>query len=274
VKYGYTLVIDTFRQLGRKAGDAGPTYVGNNLACTNCHQDEGTKIYGFSWVGVSSAYPRYRGREDKVQGLRQRINGCFQRSMNGNPLPENSREMNAIVAYLDWLSAGTPKNKAVLGRSPFDPPARMADREQGAQRYAVFCQSCHGTNGAGFAATSDSAADAGAYITPEVWGDGSYNNGAGANRVLTLAPFLQSNMPLGTVYLHPVLSTDDAYDIAAYVDAMPRPRMKNLEKDYPKLIKKPVDCPYPPYADTFSQEQHRFGPFQPIMAARKKALAK
>ncbi len=274
VKYGYALVTDTFRLLGRKTGDAGPYYVGNKLACTNCHQDKGTKIYGFSWVGVSSAYPRYRGREDKVQGLKQRINGCFQRSLNGNPLPEDSKEMNAIVAYLDWLSAGVPKEKAILGRSPFTPPPRMADLKNGAEQYAVFCQSCHGSDGAGFQAASDSQADAGAYITPAVWGDGSYNNGAGANRLLTLAPFLQSNMPLGTGYRHPVLSTDDAYDVAAYVDSMPRPQMANLAKDYPKLIKKPVDCPYPPYADGFSQEQHQFGPFQPIMAARKNAPAK
>ncbi|GAB6905898.1 Di-heme cytochrome c peroxidase [Desulfosarcina cetonica] len=274
VKYGYALVTDTFRLLGGKAGDTGQYAVGNNLACTNCHQEEGTKIYGFSWVGVSTAYPKYRGREDKVQGLRKRINGCFQRSMNGNPIPEDGKEMNAIVAYLDWLSAGTTKAEAVLGKSPFNPPHRMADREKGAMRYAEFCQSCHGSDGAGFAATSDSEKDAGAYLTPAVWGDGSYNNGAGANRLLTLAPFLQSNMPLGTGYLHPVLSTEDAYDVAAYVDSMPRPQMANLAKDYPKLIKKPVDCPYPPYADAFPQEQHQFGPFQPILAAKEKAMAK
>ena len=271
VKYGYALVTDTFRMLGRNTGDTGKYYVGNNLSCTNCHQEEGAKTYGLSWVGVSKAYPKYRGREDKVQGLKKRVNGCFQRSMNGNPLPEESREMNAIIAYLDWLSASTPKEKAVLGNSPFSPPARMADRETGAMRYEVFCQSCHGSNGAGFVATDSSGTDAGSYITPAVWGDGmSYNNGAGANRLLTLAPFLQSNMPLGTEWNHTVLSSEDAYDVAAYVNSMPRPQMANLEKDYPDLSKKPVDCPYPPYPDGFSQEQHKYGPFQPIMAARAK----
>jgi len=273
VKYGYALVTDTYRMLGRQAGDTSKYYVGNDLSCTNCHQEEGTKTYGLSWVGVSKAYPKYRGREDKVQGLKQRVNGCFQRSMNGNPLPEESREMNAIIAYLDWLSAGTPKEQAVLGNVPFNPPARAADLESGAVQYAVFCQSCHGTDGIGFKSTGASKADAGDYITPAVWGDGTYNNGAGANRLLTLAPFLQSNMPLGTGWKHPVLTTDDAYDVAAYVDSMPRPQMKNLEKDYPNLSKKPVDCPYPPYPDEFSQEQHKFGPFQPIIAARKQGAA-
>ena len=129
-------------------------------------------------------------------------------------------------------------------------------------------------NRIGFKSTGASKADAGDYITPAVWGDGSYNNGAGANRLLTLAPFLQSNMPLGTEWKQPVLSTDDAYDVAAYVDSMPRPQLANLEKDYPNLSKKPVDCPYPPYPDEFSQEQHKFGPFQPIIAAKKQGAAK
>jgi len=274
VKYGYALVTDTYRMLGRQADDNGKYHVGNQLSCTNCHQNEGTKTYGLSWVGVSKAYPKYRGREDKVQGLKKRVNGCFQRSMNGIPLPEDGREMNAIIAYLDWLSAETPKEKAVLGNIAFNPPSRAADLERGAMQYAVFCQSCHGSNGAGFKSTSLSETDVNDYITPAVWGDGSYNNGAGANRLLTLAPFLQSNMPLGTGWQHPALSTDDAYDVAAYVDSMPRPQMANLEKDYPKLSKKPVDCPYPPYPDEFSQEQHKIGPFQPIIEARKQASAK
>ena len=178
--------------------------------------------------------------------------------------------MNAIIAYLDWLSEGTPKEKAVLGKSPFTPPERKADLETGRMRYGVFCQSCHGRNGIGFAANDNLEADARAFITPAVWNVGSYNNGAGANRLLTLAPFLQSNMPLGTQWNHPVLSMEDAYDVAAFVNSMPRPQMANLEKDYPDLSKKPVDCPYPPYPDTFSQEQHKFGPFQPIISARAK----
>lgn len=271
IKYGYALVTDTYRLLGAAAGK---TYVGNTLSCTNCHQDEGTKSYGFSWVGVSKAYPKYRGRENKIQGLRQRINGCFKRSMNGNPLPEESKEMNAIVAYLNYLSKDVSKEEAVLGRSAFDPPSRMADKEKGKMLYGVMCQSCHGVNGAGFKSVNDSPEDANGYITPAIWGKGSYNNGAGMNRVLTLAPFLQTNMPLGTLWDRPALSTEEAYDIAAYVNSMSRPQMANLEKDYPDLSKKPVDCPYPPYADSFSQEQHTFGPFQPIMDARQKNAGK
>ena len=117
--------------------------------------------------------------------------------------------------------------------------------------YATFCQSCHGADGSGFMAFSQAPKDEKKFITPALWGRDSYNNGAGSNRLLTLAPFLQANMPLGSDWPHPVLTNEDAYDIAAYVVSMPRPQMANLEKDYPDLTKKPVDCPYPPYADSF-----------------------
>ncbi|TRZ75539.1 MAG: cytochrome C, partial [Chitinophagaceae bacterium] len=32
---------------------------------------------------------------------------------------------------------------------------------------------------------------------------------------------------------------------------------------------KPVDYPFGPYADTFSEQQHKFGPFEPIVLAKK-----
>jgi thiosulfate dehydrogenase len=42
--------------------------------------------------------------------------------------------------------------------------------------------------------------------------------------------------------------------------------MANLEQDYPERERKPVDSPYPPYADPFPVEQHRLGPYGPIRA--------
>ena len=52
--------------------------------------------------------------------------------------------------------------------------------------------------------------------------------------------------------------------MAAFINFKPRPAMPNLEQDYPDRAAKPVDNPYGPYADDFPEEQHRFGPFQPI----------
>ena len=65
----------------------------------------------------------------------------------------------------------------------------------------------------------------------------------------------------------PRLSQPDAWDVAAYVISRPRPNRAGIDKDFPDLLQKPVDTPYGPYADTFSQTQHQFGPFAPIKAA-------
>jgi thiosulfate dehydrogenase len=66
---------------------------------------------------------------------------------------------------------------------------------------------------------------------------------------------------------------EDAWDIAAYMVAQPRPHKAGLDRDFPDLLQKPVDTPYGPYADGFNVEQHRYGPFAPIRAelARLKA---
>jgi thiosulfate dehydrogenase len=73
-------------------------------------------------------------------------------------------------------------------------------------------------------------------------------------------------MPLGTTYDKPVLSVEEAWDVAAYVNSQPRPAKGGLDRDYPDRKRKPVDAPFPPFLDSFPLEQHRFGPFQPILA--------
>ncbi|MGB3223754.1 MAG: cytochrome c peroxidase [Desulforhopalus sp.] len=268
IRYGALLLTDTYAQLGSGAKDDKMHFSGNGLNCTSCHQDNGTKQFGLPWMGVSQMYPQYRGREDKVAGLEERINGCFERSMNGKALAVDSREMKAMVAYVNWLSKDRPKDVLGLATPKFEGPNRKADVKKGEEVYDRFCMSCHGKNGDGY--QSMSASGSGSHVAPALWGANSYNNGAGMNRLLTTAAFIHSNMPLGTVWNRPAISNEDTYDVAAYLSSKDRPQMSGLEKDYPKLEKKAVDCPYPPYADDFPQEQHQYGPFQPIKAAQKK----
>ena len=267
IRYGALLVADTYAQLGQGAKDTNMRFTGNGLNCTSCHQDNGTKQFGLPWMGVSQMYPQYRSRTDKVAGLEERINGCFTRSMNGKAMPVDSKEMKAMVAYVDWLSKDLPKD--VYGRvtPKFEGPNRKADVKKGEEVYNRFCMSCHGANGDGY--QSMSAGASGSHVTPALWGANSYNNGAGMNRLLTNAAFVHSNMPLGTVWNLPAITNEDTYDVSGYLSSNKRPQMSGLEKDYPKLEKKAADCPYPPYADDFSQEQHQYGPFQPIKAAQK-----
>ena len=70
-------------------------------------------------------------------------------------------------------------------------------------------------------------------------------------------------MPLGANYDKPQLSDEEAWDLAAYVNSMPRPA-KDLSKDWPDIAGKPFDHPFGPYADPFTEEQHKYGPYKPI----------
>ena len=268
IRYGELLLTQTYTMLGPGAWDPAMRYSGNAMNCTSCHQENGLKKFGLPWIGVSQMYPQYRAREDEEQSLEARINGCFERSLNGKALPEQSGEMKAMVAYIDWLSRDIPQNINGLGTPGFEGPNRRADLVGGKAVYTRACMSCHGANGQGY--RSMSSGKSGGYVAPALWGKGSYNNGAGMNRLLTSAAFIRSNMPLGTQWNHPAITKEDAYDVAGYLSSRPRPRMSDLEKDYPRLKKKAVDCPYPPYADYFPQDQHQYGPFQPIQEARKK----
>jgi thiosulfate dehydrogenase len=136
-------------------------------------------------------------------------------------------------------------------------PPRAANVAMGQVVFSTRCAQCHGSVGLGLLATTDRSKG---YLFPPLWGPDSFNNGAGMHRVLTAARFIKTRMPLG----QPTLTDDEAFDVAAFINFKPRPEMPDLEHDYPDKATKPVDNPYGPFADDFPEEQHRFGPFQPI----------
>jgi thiosulfate dehydrogenase len=80
-------------------------------------------------------------------------------------------------------------------------------------------------------------------------------------------------MPLGTSFDSPLLTDEQAYDVAGYIVSQNRPKKADLDKDFPVRLQKPVDTPYGPYADAFPAEQHRLGPFSPIRAKVKELAA-
>jgi thiosulfate dehydrogenase len=266
VKYGYALLTDTANQIGPSVADPSRRFSGNNLTCQNCHLQAGTQPYAIPLVGVWGQFPQYRGREGEVGTLEERINGCMDRSMNGRALPLDGREMKAFLAYMRWLSTGVPDGAKLTGAGTLriKESARAADPVRGAEVYAQTCAVCHGKEGQG-----QRAATGAGYQFPPLWGPDSYNNGAGMTRVLTAAAFVQHNMPLGTSFNSPVLTADQAYDVAAYINSQERPVKANLDKDFPNKMQKQVDTPYGPYVDGFSPEQHKYGPFDPIRAKLK-----
>jgi thiosulfate dehydrogenase len=260
-EYGQRLVRETAALIGPDQADPAMRYTGSRLACASCHIDSGLEPGTLSLLESASRYPRNSGRDGGMRDLRDRINGCMMRSMNGRPLPRDSVEMTAIEAYIDHLgelyAAMGESRRQLKEQAAFVEPERAANPTVGSVVYADRCAKCHGDDGQGLFA-SDDPSDG--YLFPALWGPDSFNNGAGMHRVLTAARFIKARMPFGEADL----TDDEAYDVAAYINSHPRPEMSGLENDYPNRADKPVDSPYPPYADPFPQAQHQYGPFGAI----------
>jgi thiosulfate dehydrogenase len=269
-EYGQQLIRNTAMELGSGQADPAQRASGNNLACASCHLDSGRMPGTLSLMEAAAKYPTFSARDGRQGDLADRINGCMQRSMNGRALDRDSIPMQSMVMYIEQLgrqhAAMSESRRKAQEPGAFVEPDRKADIARGGEVYRKRCQLCHGANGEGLRAGN---APGGGYLFPPLWGPDSYNIGAGMARVLTAARFIKARMPLN----NPTLDDDEAFDVAAYMNAQPRPDADLLDKDYPDLARKPVDSPYPPYADPFPHEQHRLGPFGPIRAFYKKKPA-
>ncbi|MFT6795291.1 MAG: thiosulfate dehydrogenase [Maribacter sp.] len=268
VKQGYFLITETSNNIGPLVIDTNKQFTGNNLACTNCHLKSGTQAGSASWVGVTDRFPQFGGRSNTIGTIEDRINGCIERSMNGKKLPLESKELKAIVAYMEWLGEGLPANrkKEFKGYAPIVIPNTAVNLEKGKVVYTKECALCHKENGQGIRHADTSKG----YQYPPLWGADSYNDGAGMNRVITSAEFIKGNMPFGqATWDNPKLTDEQAFNVAGYINSFDRPRKKNTENDYPDKKLKPVSTPYGPWVDNFSKEQHKYGPFLPIIAHYK-----
>ncbi|WP_318309521.1 c-type cytochrome [Flagellimonas crocea] len=261
IKEGFEIFRNTSQHMGPKQSDSTQRFAGNNLACASCHLNGGTKPYAAPLIGVVKRFPQYRGREDKMGTIEERINGCMERSMNGRVMPEDSDKMESLMAYLEWLGRGTPSDGKIEGQGflTVEIPDRAVDLDHGELVFQRSCVECHGVDGQG------ETQEDGTYLYPPLWGKDSYNNGAGMTRVITAAQFIKGNMPYGTTFDRPMLTDEEAYDVAGYINQKLRPTKPNREIDFPDLVKKPVSTPYGPYMDPFTTEQHQLGPFQPII---------
>jgi thiosulfate dehydrogenase len=260
-EYGRRLLAQTSELIGPDHPDPSMRYSGTRMTCAACHLGAGTEPGTLSLLQSAANYPRFSGRDGGMRDLLDRINGCMTRSMSGRELPRDSPEMLAMSAYITSLGdlyAATGRSQRAAHEQPaFATPNRAADLQAGKHVFEGRCAICHGADGAGLRATTNPIDG---YVFPPLWGSDTFNNGAGMHRVLTAARFIKAKMPLGQADL----TDDQAFDVAAYLNSQPRPQMANLERDYPDRSTKPVDGAYGPFADDFSLEQHRFGPFPPI----------
>lgn len=195
-----------------------PSYTGAKITCGDCHINSGTEPYAAPMVDLVGLFPMYSKRAGRVISLEDRIQECFSRSENGRPLPPHSREMQALVAYIESLSRNEVKGKSFKGRGLVKLVALTGNATKGKGAYASQCAGCHGADGAGFPPAM-----------PPVWGPASYNDGAGINRPENMAAFLFHNMPQN----HPgTLTAQQSFDIAAFLHTMPRPKFNEAYKGY------------------------------------------
>ena len=262
IKYGRQLVLHTAYYIGPEG--INKKYTGNKLNCTNCHQDAGTKLYSFNLIPSFDNYPQYRARENKVLTIAERINNCIERPHNGKPLPLDSKEMVAIISYLKWLNGFASKSNTFKGAKnlEIEMPAFAASPGRGEVLYKTECLRCHGENGEGIMQS-----DRVTYIYPPLWGKNSYQPGSSMHRIIKQAQWIKSNMPYDkTIVGKPYLTDEQALDIAAFINddnIHKRPSVKDF--DYPNPSTKPIDYADPPFIDTFSVAQHKYGPFGPII---------
>lgn len=219
-----------------------PRNVGNVLNCSSCHLNGGTVADGSPYVGISAFFPSYAPRAGRVITLADRINGCFLRSMNGKPLATDSEDMKAMVAYFDWMKRETKPEDKVEGRGVGKISQDIKpDPEKGKKIYADQCAACHGRNGEGLKNDQEES------VYPPLWGDRSFNIGAGMARTYTAAAFVKRNMPIAFHPGFPLaqggLTDQEAVDVAEYFTHMPRPDFPAKVNDWPK-DKKPADSRY------------------------------
>lgn len=193
-------------------------YVRNKLACNDCHIQSGTAAHAAPMIDLAGLFPMFNKRAGHVISLENRIQECFTRSEAGSPPATNSPEVQALVAYIDWLSRDGEKGKAWPGRGLVKIPTLTGDPVAGKVVYVAQCAGCHGSDGAGVPP-----------ILPAVWGNDSFNDGAGMNKPAKMAAFVLHNMPQN----HPgTLSPQQAWDVSAYIHTMPRPKFDQAYRLY------------------------------------------
>jgi len=263
ISYGRELVSHTAVYLGPKGKVKA---ISNGMNCQNCHLQAGTVLFGNNYSAVASNYPKFRDRSGTVESIEKRVNDCIERSLNGKKLPDQGIEMQALVSYIKWVGKEVPKGATPVGAGikSLTLLERAADSVKGKIVFQQQCSRCHGPDGKGIMQENGLE-----WKYPPLHGENSFNIGAGLYRLTKFAGYVKANMPNDQAsYEQPVLTDEQAWDVAAYVLSLPRPS-KDLSADWPDISKKPIDHPFGPYADNYPEVQHKFGPFKPIQASLK-----
>jgi len=239
IRWGFKIFTNTPKEA--------PQFAPGSMSCNNCHLNGGQRERSLPLVGVAGMFPEYNKRSGRLYSLGDRVVDCFWRSENATGAhptdPENlptptSKEVLAVSAYLTWLAQGyeVGKNPAWRGQNTIDQPKLVPvaklDPHKGEDLYKDRCANCHGEDGQGVQIGDKKAGP--------LWGPDSWNDGAGAARVYTLAGIIRYSMP----YMNPGSLTDEeAQHVAAFIDSKPRPAYPFKHQDY-RTEKLPPDSVY------------------------------
>lgn len=208
-----------------------PDYATSGLRCTSCHQEDGLKLSAAPLTGSHARFPKYMPRTGAVITLADRVNYCFTRSLAGNVLPVDSREMTDLLAYMAFISQDIPVGVKIAGHDGLIPMKDTLDgnAERGAKLYVEkTCSTCHGANGEGLG------------VLPPLWGPKSYSIGASMAREERAASFIWHNMPQSNPGS---LTPQEAFDLSAFINSHARPDSPAKELDFP-MGGQAKDVPY------------------------------
>ncbi len=242
IKWGFKIFTNTPGEV--------PQLAPGKMSCNNCHLNGGQRERSLPLVGVAGAFPEYNRRSGRLYSLNDRVVDCFLRSENATsaieavPPTPTSKEVLAVSAYLTWLAKGyeVGKNPAWRGQNTIETPKLLPvaklDSKKGEELYAERCANCHGDQGQGVFIGDKKPGP--------LWGENSWNDGAGAARVYTLAGIIRYSMP----YMNPGSLTDEeAQHLAAFINSKPRPSYPYKHNDY-TTEKLPPDAVYYPQRST------------------------
>ena len=236
IRWGFKIFTNTPHEASK--------FAPGKVSCNNCHLNGGQRELSLPLVDVAGMFPEYNRRSGRLYSLGDRVVDCFLRSENATGAPEaelpttTSREVLAVSAYITWLARGAEvgKNPSWRGRNTIAAanliPIEKLDPRKGEALFMDRCTNCHGEDGQGVAIGDKKAGP--------LWGPDSWNDGAGAARVYTLAGIIRYSMP----YLNPGSLTDqEAQELAAFINSKPRPSYPYKAQDY-RTEKLPVDSVY------------------------------
>lgn len=193
-------------------------YVFNDMNCKSCHMGEGRMAWSGPVWPAATTLPDFRGKNGHVNSLEERIAGCFSFSMNGDAPEYGSDIMLALTAYHQYMAKGAKMyDKDIAGRGFNHLGTEIPEATSYSNGKAVYqanCAVCHGDQGQGKKVNNK-------IVYPPLWGDDSYNWGAGMTRVFTAASFIQNNMPLGQPGR---LIDQEAWDVALFINSHERPQ--------------------------------------------------